>query len=125
MIELKHDDTVRAEAWAETITVRVGTIEGCAKEWGKDPDEMIANAIERHHQLAWTLLPPAGLYGDRAYAAKKMAEREADAARSVTLQAGMEVSIAGRHYTVKFPQNQDKKEYPSLADPIHFVPVKA
>lgn len=43
--------------------------------------------------------------------------------RAVTLSAGDEVEIVGRHYTVRFPQKQDVCQYPSLSDPIHFDPA--
>lgn len=120
-------DTVRAASWASHITAEVFTVEDFyAKNYPGMPEaieEGIQRAIDNRHALAATILPPTTLYGDSGIAAKKMAEAKAKAARAITLTAGDEVVIAGRHYTVRFPQKQDAREYPNLSDPIHFVPT--
>lgn len=124
---LNAGDTVRAAAWAPHISVDVFTVEDFyARNYPGQPEKVIegvGRAITNHHDLASTILAPTGLYSDRAYAARKLAEMQAAADRAVTLTAGDEVEIEGRHYTVRFPQKQDAREYPSLSDPIHFDPA--
>lgn len=124
---LKAGDTVRAAAWARHISVEVFTVEDFyARNHPGQPEKIIegvGRAITNHHDLASTILLPSGLYSDRAYAAQKMAEMKARADRAVILTAGDEVEIEGRHYTVTFSQKQDAREYPSLSDPIKFVPA--
>lgn len=126
-IVLKAGDTVRAAAWAPHISVEVFTIEDFyARNYPGQPEKIIegvGRAITNHHDLASTILMPAGIYADRGYAAQKMAEMKVRADRAVTLSAGDEVEIVGRHYTVRFPQKQDVCQYPSLSDPIKFVPA--
>lgn len=124
-IILKAGDTVRAAAWSGYSYAEVFTVEAFYEEnYPGQPEKVIEGvhrAIENHHDLASTILPTSGLYSDRAYAAKKLAEAKANVARAITLKAGDEVEIEGRRYTVRFPQKQDAREYPSLCDPIHFV----
>lgn len=128
MITLKAGDTARAAAWADHLSVEVFTVEKFyADNYPGQPEKIaegIQRAIDNHHALASTILPTTGLYNDRTYAARKLAEAKANVARAVTLKAGDEVEIEGRRYTVRFPQKQDAREYPNLSDPIHFVPVK-
>lgn len=127
-ITLKAGDTARAAAWAPHISVEVFTVEQFyADNYPGQPEKIaegLQRAIDNHHDLASAILPVSGLYSDRAYAAKKLAEAQAAAERAVVLKAGDQVEIAGRRYTVKFPQKQDAREYPNLSDPIHFVPVR-
>lgn len=127
-ITLKVGDTVRAAAWAETVSVIVGTIEEFyTRTYPGQPakvEEGIERAIAYGHDFAWTLLPPSGLYSDRAYAAKKLAEAQERAERAVILKAGDRVEINGRAYTVSFAEREETREYPMYANPIKFVPVQ-
>lgn len=124
---LKAGDTVRAAAWAPHISVDVFTVEDFyARNYPGQPEKIIegvGRAITNHHDLAATILAPSMITSDIAYNSRKMAEMQAAADRAVTLAAGDEVEIVGRHYIVRFPQKQDVCQYPSLSDPIHFVPA--
>lgn len=127
IIDLYAGDAVRAASWAPHVSADVFTVEDFyARNYPGQPEKIaegIERAVENRHDLASTILPATGLYSDRAFAQAKLAEAKAKAEGAVTLHAGDMVRIEGRLYTVKFPQNQDRKEYPMLCDPIHFVPA--
>lgn len=117
MKTLKHGEQVKIAGaiWVDHITV--GTVEGCTKERKGDVTEALQRAKTNGHEIAWTNKSGYCLTADYAGKAEKIAKDKEAFELATMLEAGEEVEIEGRKYTVKI----NGLKY---CDPISFVPVK-
>ena len=118
MKTLKHGEQVKIAGCKWMDRIKVGAIEGYAKEGGQDDAEAtIQRTIANEHPLAWT--NNAGYCITAQYAGKEAkTQQEKEAFEKATmLEAHEEVEIEGRKYHVRIMGLQ-------YSDPIHFIPVK-
>jgi hypothetical protein len=116
IITLTHNQIIRVKGFPiYTGRINVRTVEGFAKELGRDPAERLQRAIEHGHELAWTIQATAVLTDDYE---GKQADLDAERAKieaAVEIENGQPVIIEGRHYTVKVNGQQ-------FSDPVAFIP---
>lgn len=113
---LTHNQTIRVAGftkYAQRITV--GTVEGSAAEYGRNPDEAVKRAIETGDELAWTVQAPAVLTADYPGKDAELDAKRAEIEAAPEIADGDQVEIEGRHYRARVLGQH-------YSDPVAFIP---
>ena len=121
-IKLANRQNIRSSAWSNTCIAECFTVEGFARENGEDVAELVAQERRLGRDLVSSIQLGASLLGDRRAAEKQNAELRARWNSAQVLATGDLVEIEGRLYLVKFNSRQENCEFPTVSDPIAFVP---
>ncbi len=123
---LKHNEQVKVVGMKHRPEITVGTIEGYAKAYHKDPADALARNAAcakdnpwGEYPLAWTTRAPGEIVADYAGKAAWLAKKQAKFDAATTLTHGELVEIEGRMYTVQVQARAN-----IVCDPVHFIPVK-
>jgi hypothetical protein len=115
-ITLIHNQTIRIASFDRYAKrIRVGTVEGCAKDKGEDPAAEAARAKSLGHELAWTCQAPAVLTADYPGKNERIYAERGEIAAAQVIEDGDDVIIEGRHYTVRVLGQ-------CYSDPVAFMP---
>lgn len=115
-ITLRHNQTIRVASFDRYAQrIRVGTVEGYAKDNGEDPAAEVQRATDNGHELAWTCQAPAVLTADYPGKDAAVDAERAEIAAAQVIEDGDDVIIEGRHYTVRVLGQR-------YSDPVAFMP---
>lgn len=122
MITLAYNQRIRLSTWADNASATVFTVRGYATEKGMNPDDYETMARANGHPLVGSIYSGGALVGDRATAARMLADELAAAQGAATLAQDERVQIDGRCYRVRVARGNAGR-YPVNSDPIHFIPT--
>lgn len=117
---LFHGAFVRLPEWLSGSYATVGSVEGYAKQNGKDPAKALAKAQGFGHEIVWAIHAGTALVNDGGACHRRDATRWELAE---VLTEGRRVEIEGRPYVVTVDPRQRGKSFPQFSNPISFTPA--